>query len=65
MITSFLAFLIRIIILENLNPPPVDPAQAPIQVRRNISVLENCGHTLKSKVAKPVVVIIEATVNIE
>ena len=49
--------------LEYLKPPPVEPAQAPIRVRTKSKALEKAGQVLKSSVAKPVVVIMEETVN--
>ena len=42
-------------------PPPVLPAQAPINIRLIMIVLENSGHRLKSTVEYPVVVMIDAT----
>ena len=42
-------------------PPPVEPAQAPINISTKSNVLENCGHKLKSVLENPVVDIILAT----
>ena len=42
----------------NNNPPPVLPAQAPVNIRKRSSAFEKLGHKLKSETAKPVVVII-------
>ena len=56
-----LRFLKSISTRAHLNPPPVLPAQAPIIISRRIIAFENAGQRLKSVVAKPVVVIIEAT----
>ena len=42
-------------------PPPVLPAQAPMNIIITITNLENIGHRLKSTVPYPVVVITEAT----
>ena len=58
---SFLAFLITISALENLNPPPVEPAQAPTRARPISTTLENSGHLSKSNVPKPVVVMTDVT----
>ena len=60
---TFLAFLMTIRALENLNPPPVEPAQAPTSERIQSIILENIGHLSKSKVPNPVVVITEVTAN--
>jgi hypothetical protein len=49
------------IILDTLKPPPVEPAQAPTNMRHTSIVFENDGHLSKSAVEKPVVVIIELT----
>ena len=46
---------------EHFMPPPVDPAQAPQNMMRMRISWENCGHSTKSAVAKPVVEIREAT----
>ena len=46
---------------EKIYPPPVDPAQAPTNISSTNIICENDGHKLKSAVANPVVVIIEAT----
>ena len=48
-------------IRDTLIPPPVLPAQAPINISITSSVLEICGQTLKSVVPYPVVVIMEPT----
>ena len=42
-------------------PPPVEPAQAPINIKITRMARENSGQALKSAVAKPVVVMMEAT----
>ena len=42
-------------------PPPVLPAQAPINIKRTRIVFGIVGQRLKSTVAKPVVVMMEAT----
>ena len=44
-------------------PPPVLPAQAPTNIKITMQARDNSGHRLKSAVAKPVVDIIETTVN--
>ena len=44
-----------------LMPPPVDPAQAPMNIRITRMAWENTGQVLKSAVAKPVVVMMEVT----
>ena len=49
------------ITLETLKPPPVEPAQAPMIIRRTSVCLENSGQTSKSTVAKPEVVMILET----
>ena len=54
-----------IIALENLNPPPVEPAQAPTRDNKQRIILENIGHLSKSIVPKPVVVITDDTANRE
>lgn len=46
---------------ETFIPPPVLPAQAPINMSRVNIPFENSGHLSKSVVEKPVVVIIEPT----
>ena len=51
----------RMIILDTLMPPPVLPAQAPMNITRTRRVLESSGQRLKSTVPKPVVEIMEAT----
>ena len=51
----------RIIIRDTLIPPPVLPAQAPININMTRIVREISGHPLKSVVAYPVVVMIEPT----
>ena len=58
---SFLKFFHEIIILDTLIPPPVLPAQAPINISITNIDLDNEGHILKSTVENPVVVIIEPT----
>ena len=50
-----------IITRETLIPPPVLPAQAPINIRSTKIVFAVPDHLSKSAVAKPVVVIMEAT----
>ena len=47
--------------LDTLIPPPVLPAQAPINISSTRMVFEVSGHISKSVVEKPVVVIIDAT----
>ena len=42
-------------------PPPVDPAQAPQNMRMTSSTRENSGHRLKSTLEKPVVEMMEET----
>ena len=54
---------IRMTNRETLTPPPVLPAQAPTNMRMTRIVLDISGHELKSVVANPVVVIIDATWN--
>ncbi len=44
-------------------PPPVLPAQAPINISITRMVRESPGHWLKSVVAKPVVVMMDPTWN--
>ena len=44
-----------------LMPPPVEPAQAPTNIKITRMARENSGQALKSAVAKPVVVMMEAT----
>ncbi len=51
----------RISTRETLMPPPVDPAQAPQNIRNIRIPLEKVGQVSKSKVLNPVVVMIEAT----
>ena len=51
----------RIIILPTFKPPPVEPAQAPINISVIIMHCESAGHWLKSAVTNPVVVMMEAT----
>ena len=46
---------------DTLIPPPVLPAQAPTNIRNTSIILEVSGHTSKSAVLNPVVVIIEPT----
>src|SRR5699024_4684625 len=46
---------------EHFIPPPVDPAQAPINIKITSNIRDSSGHRLKSAVAKPVVEITEAT----
>ena len=48
---------------EIFKPPPVLPAQAPVNIKRIKMVFENDGHKLKSAVANPVVVTMEHTWN--
>jgi len=62
-LSSFFAFLPKIISLETLMPPPVLPAQAPINIIITKMTFEKLGQRSKFSVAKPVVEIIEATVN--
>jgi DTW domain-containing protein YfiP len=51
----------RITILETFIPPPVDPAQAPINIRVTRTALDRVFQVLKSTVEYPVVVIIDDT----
>ncbi len=53
----------RMIILDTFMPPPVLPAQAPMNIISTMIVLESSGHMSKSAVENPVVETIEATVN--
>ena len=53
--------LSRMISRETLNPPPVEPAQAPQNMSITSTVREKVGHWSKSAVPKPVVVMMEAT----
>ena len=46
---------------DTLMPPPVLPAQAPINIKSTRIVFGIVGQRLKSTVAKPVVVMMEAT----
>ena len=46
---------------ETFIPPPVLPAQAPTSISTSSSIRESSGQRLKSAVAKPVVVITDAT----
>ena len=55
----------RIIIRDTLIPPPVLPAQAPMNIIITSRARDSSGHWLKSTVEKPVVEISEATVNAE
>ena len=59
------ADFISIIIRDIFIPPPVDPAHAPTTINSNNNICDSVGHIPKSVVANPVVVIIEATWNIE
>ena len=47
--------------LATLIPPPVEPAQAPMNINITKMALDKGGHKLKSVVAKPVVVMMEET----
>ena len=58
---SFAAYFTSKITLDTLKPPPVLPAQAPINIRSIRMVFDNRGQVLKSVVAYPVVETIEAT----
>ena len=49
--------------LDTLRPPPVLPAQAPMNINTTSRPLENSGHLSKSTVEKPVVVMMDATWN--
>ena len=51
----------RSTILETLMPPPVLPAQAPMNIRSTRMARGTAGHTLKSTVENPVVVMMEPT----
>ena len=46
---------------ETLMPPPVLPAQAPMNISSTRMVRLVCGHRSKSMVENPVVVMIDAT----
>ena len=48
-------------IRETFRPPPVLPAQAPMNIRNTSMVFDKVGHLPKLAVAKPVVVIMELT----
>ena len=52
---------IRMTKRDTLTPPPVLPAQAPTNMRMTRIVLDISGHVLKSVVANPVVVMMDAT----
>ena len=62
-ISSFLTVFTSTTRRDTLTPPPVLPAQAPININNTRIVFEACGQRSKSWVAKPVVVIMEATWN--
>ena len=47
--------------LESLNPPAVDPAHAPVNIKKSITVCERCGRALRSTVVNPAVEMIEVT----
>ena len=51
----------KISIRDTLIPPPVLPAHAPMNMITIIVMLAKAGHRLKSAVAKPVDVIMDAT----
>ena len=51
----------QMMILDTFMPPPVLPAQAPTNIRPMRMVLENWGHTSKSTVENPVVVMMDPT----
>ena len=59
--SSFFAIFPRISSRETLMPPPVEPAQAPQNMRQTRMTCEKSGQWLKSAVAKPVVVMMEVT----
>ena len=59
--SSFCTDLNSTTIRDTLIPPPVLPAQAPINMSSTRIDWENDGHRLKSAVANPVVVITEPT----
>ena len=44
-----------------LSPPPVEPAQAPLNISSTMTAFDSTGHMSKFVVEKPVVVIIEET----
>lgn len=46
---------------ETLMPPPVLPAEAPMNISSTSIPFENAGQWLKSAVAKPVVVMMDDT----
>ena len=58
---SWAELLKKIIMRETLSPPPVLPAEAPMSMTSISMLLENAGHSVKSAVAKPVVVIRDET----
>ena len=58
---SFLISFSKITIRETFNPPDVEPAHPPINIRQNKMPFESSGQRLKSAVEYPVVVIIEET----
>ena len=61
LLNSRMLDLKRIIILPTFKPPPVEPAQAPMNISVMIMHCESTGQRLKSAVTNPVVVMMEAT----
>ena len=59
--SSAAAHLKKIITRETFNPPPVLPADAPMSMTIMSMLLEKAGQSVKSAVAKPVVVISDET----
>ncbi len=51
------------IMRDTFMPPPVEPAQAPMNIMVTSSTLEKLGHRSKSAVTKPVVEMTDDTVN--
>jgi hypothetical protein len=58
---TFLMFFIAIRCLAILMPPLVDPVLPPANISKNIRIIPDRGHTIKSSFANPVQVIIEIT----
>ena len=46
---------------DTFRPPPVLPAQLPMNINSTSMVCEYCGQSVKSAVAKPVVEMMDAT----
>ena len=64
-LSSAPALLKKMIMRETFSPPPVLPAEAPISITSINMLFENAGQSVKSAVAKPVVVISDDTWNRE